>query len=88
MVFCGKLSLVPIMYFLVVTIWLLLNNSKIGKLRSLRAPPEIPQIEESFSGSDFPHRLVNPSDYSSPLISAARKYAKYGAVACAVVPEP
>ncbi len=92
----GLIGIIPIIYFLVATIWWLLvkkqlKNWCISKLRSFRAPLEIPQFEESFSERDFPHRLENPSDYSSPntpLISAPRKYAKYGAVAGAVVPEP
>ncbi len=92
----GLIGIIPIIYFLVVTIWWLLvkkqlKNWCISKLRSFRAPPEFPQIEESFSERDFPHRLENPSDYSSPntpLISAARKNAKYGADAGAIVPEP
>ena len=47
-----------------------------SKLRSFRAQPEIPQIDESFSESDIPDQLVNPSYYSSPntpLISVTRK---------------
>ncbi len=83
------LAVVPIIYFLVVTIWWLLVKKKlktwcVSKLCSFRAPPEIPQIEEFFSESDIPHRLENPSDYSSPntpLISATGKDATYGSVA-------
>ena len=83
------IAIVPIIYFLVVTIWWLLVKKQlktwcVSKFRSFRAPPEIPQIEESFSESDIPHRLENPSDYSSPntpLISATGKGAKYGSVA-------
>ncbi len=92
--FLALIGIVPIIYFVVVIIWWLLvkkqlKNWCISKLRSFRAPTGILQIEESFSERDFPHRLENPSDYSSPntpLISAARKDAKYGAVTCAVVP--
>ncbi|XP_064388624.1 uncharacterized protein LOC135336696 [Halichondria panicea] len=95
----GLFASVPIIYFLVVTIWWLLIKIKkqlktwcISKFCSFRAQPEISQIEESFSDSDdIPHRLENPSDYSSPntlLISAPRKDANYGSVACAVIPEP
>ncbi len=87
--FLALIAIVPIIYFLVVTIWWLLVKKKlktwcISKLRSFRAQPETPQIEESFSDSDIPHRLENPSDYSSQntsLISAPRKDAKYGSVA-------
>ena len=87
--FLALLGIIPIIYFLVVTIWWLLVKKQlktwcISKLRSFRAQPEIPQIEESFSDSDIPHRLENPSDYSSPntpLISATGKDAKYGSVA-------
>ncbi len=94
--FLALIGIVPIIYFVIVTIWWLLvkkqlKNWCISKLRSFRTPPDILQIEESFSERDFPHRLENPSDYSSPntpLISAARKDAKYDAVAGAVVPEP
>ncbi|XP_064388650.1 uncharacterized protein LOC135336726 [Halichondria panicea] len=83
------IAIVPIIYFFVVTIWWLLVKKQlktwcISKFRSFRAPPEIPQFEESFSESDIPHRLENPSDYSSPntpLISATGKGAKYGSVA-------
>ncbi len=94
--FLALIAIFPTIYFLVVTVWWLLVRKQlkvwcISKLRSFRAQPEITQIEESFSESDIPDRLVNPSDYSSsntPLISAPRKDAKYGSVACAVIPEP
>ncbi len=90
--FLALIGIVSIIYFVVVTIWWLLVKKQlcISKLRSFRAPPDILQIEESFSERDFPHRLVNPSDSSpnTPLISAARIDAKYDAVACVVVPEP
>ena len=85
----GLFVTVPLIYFLVVTIWWLLVKKRlktcyVSKLRSFRVTPETPQIEESFSDSDIPHRLENPSDYSSPntpLISATGKDAKYGSVA-------
>ena len=94
--FLALIGIVPIIYFFVVTIWWLLVKKQlktwcISKLCSFRAPPETPQIEESFSESDIPHRLENPSDYSSSntsLISAPRKYSKQNApVACVVIPE-
>ncbi|XP_064388117.1 uncharacterized protein LOC135336288 [Halichondria panicea] len=87
--FPALIAIVPMIYFLVVTSWWLLVKKQfktwcISKLRSFRTPPENPQIDESFSESDIPHRLENPSDYSSPntpLISAVGKDAKYGSVA-------
>ena len=87
--FLALIAIVPIIYFLVVTIWWLLVRKQfktwcINKLLSFRAQPETPQIEESFSESDIPHRLENPSDYSSSntsLISAPGKDSKYGSVA-------
>ncbi len=84
--FLALIAIVPIIYFLVVTIWWLLVRKQfktwcINKLRSFRAQPEIPQIDESFSESNI---LENPSDYSSSntsLISAPGKDSKYGSVA-------
>ena len=90
------IGIVPIIYFFALIIWWILVKKQLktwcmSKLRSFRAPTEIPLIEESFSDSDIPHRLENPSDYSlpnTPLISAIGKNTKYGSVACAVIPEP
>ena len=87
--FLALIAIVPIIYFLVVTIWWLqvkkqLKTWCINKFRSFHAPPENPQIDESFSESDIPHWLENPSDYSlpnTPLISATGTDAKYGSVA-------
>ena len=94
--FLALIGIVPAIYFFALIIWWLLVKKQlktwcISKFRSFRAQPEIPQIEESFSDSDIPHRLENPSDYSSPntpLISAPRKDAKYGSVACADFTKP
>ena len=94
--FLGLFVTIPLMYFFVVTIWWLLVKKQlktwcISKLCSFRAQPKLPQIEESFSDSDIPHPLENPSDYSSsvtPLMPSTRKDSKYGSVACAVIPEP
>ena len=90
------IGIVPIIYFFALIIWWILVKKQLktwcmSKLRSFRAPTEISRIEESFSDSDIPHRLENPSDYSlpnTPLISAIGKNTKYGSVACAVIPEP
>ena len=72
------IGIVPIIYFFALIIWWILVKKQLktwcmSKLRSFRAPTVIPRIEESFSDSDIPHRLENPSDYSlpnTPLISA------------------
>ena len=94
--FLALLVIITTIYFFALIIWWLLVKKQlktlcISKLRSFRAQPDIPQIEGPFSKSDIPHRLENPSDYSSPntpLISAPRKDAKYGSVACADSTKP